>query len=292
MCAWKGETYGATLEISRAADHPPVGRSDIVSPQFTLTKRAAAWFGGIRRAENSGHCHPTLMMDVGTAMLFRLFSVPGSGRCRWAATLVAGSFALAGLGGTAQAQAQESGEESSDLGSWIKICMEEPSLDNKEVCLVTQEARAETGEFISAVTVGSLVEEDQKILRAMVPIGSILTPGFAVQIDEADPQPGQYTQCLPQACYGELQIDSEFVNSLKRGSNLIVYWIDHEGQQRGLGFTLMGFTKAYDGPPVDTERLAQERQRLQDELQKRAADARQRLLEPHPQAQEGEAAAE
>lgn len=220
-------------------------------------------------------------------MLFRFLSAPDLRKCRWAALLAAGGIALGGLAAPGSVQAQEAGDDE-ELGSWVKICVEEPALENREVCLVTQEARAETGEFIAAVTVGTLVEDDQKILRAMVPIGAILSPGFAVQVDEADPQPGQYTQCLPQACYGEMQIDSEFVNALKRGRNLIVYWIDHEGEQRGLGFTLMGFTKAYDGPPIDTERLAQERQRLQDELQRRAADARQRLLEQ--QGQGGEAA--
>ena len=219
-------------------------------------------------------------------MLFQRLIAPLSKRSRLTAILAVGAVALGGLGLPAHAQ-----DDEEELGSWIKICVEEPSLDDREVCLVTQEARAETGEFIAAVTVGTLVEEDQKILRAMLPIGAILPPGFAVQVDESEPTPANYTQCLPQACYGEMQIDSDFVDSLKRGGNLILYWIDHEGEQRGLGFTLMGFTKAYEGPPVDTERLAQQRQQLQEELQKRAADARERLLQQRQQ-EEGAPATE
>lgn len=166
-------------------------------------------------------------------MQFRQISAQASRKRRLSVFLAAGAFALAGFGTQAQAQEAAQAEGDNDLGSWVKVCVEEPTLEDQEVCLVTQEARADTGEFIAAVTVGTLVEEDQKILRAMLPIGSILPPGFAVQIDEAEPQQATYTQCLPQACYGEMAIDSDYVDELKAGGNLILYWIDHEGSSAG-----------------------------------------------------------
>lgn len=214
-------------------------------------------------------------------MVFRLVARSALRQGRPITLLAAGAFAVAsfGLPALAQTEGEQAAGAGGELGNWVKICVREPSLDDKEVCLTTQEARAETGEFVAAVTVGQLVEDDQKIIRAMVPIGAILPPGFAVQIDESEPRPGQFSQCLPQACYGEMEIDASVVDAMKRGSNLVLYWIDHEAQQRGLGFTLMGFTKAFDGPPIDTELLAQQRQRLQEELQRRAADARERLMQ-------------
>lgn len=183
------------------------------------------------------------------------------------------------------AQEEQSGQnaapagDAGDLGSWIKVCQPDQQNEGEEVCLVTQEVRTENGEFLASVSIRERVGEEGRMLMLAVPPGTLLQPGFRAQVDENEQQPGEYVICLPNACYGEMEIEDAFINEMKAGNNLVISVINNQGKAVGIGLTLVGFTKGYEGDPVDTELLAQRRQELQEQLQKRAADARQKLLE-------------
>jgi len=210
--------------------------------------------------------------------------------------IAAGAVALAWM--AAPAGAQTSGGEQpaapagiptgdAQLGSWIKLCAPDQANEGKDVCLVTQEVRTESGEFLASVSVQeSKTAEGKRLIRAAVPLGTLIQPGIRVQIDEGKQVAGKYVICLPNACYAEMEIDDSFIDSLKKGNNLVVLVINNQGKAVGIGLTLIGFTKTWDGPPVPMEQLAQQRQKLQDELQKRAEEARKKLLD----SQDGEAA--
>jgi invasion protein IalB len=166
------------------------------------------------------------------------------------------------------------------LGSWIKLCAPDQANDGKEVCLVTQEVRTDTGEFLASVSVQETpTPEGKRLVRAAVPLGTLIQPGIRVQIDEGKQVAGKYVICLPNACYAEMEIDDAFIDSLKKGNNLVVLVINNQGKAVGIGLTLIGFTKTWEGDPVPMEELAQQRQKLQEELQKRAEEARKKLLE-------------
>ncbi|ESR26585.1 invasion associated locus B family protein [Lutibaculum baratangense] len=199
-----------------------------------------------------------------------------------AALMAAASF------GPAHAQNQQPAAGAENLGNWIKICTKDPQADNKNVCLVTQEVRTDAGEFLASVSVREVEGEDGKTLMVAVPPGTLLQPGIRVQVDEGEQQAGKYVICLPNACYAELEIAQAFVNKMKAGKNLVVSVINNQGKAVGVGLTLVGFTKGYDGAPVDTEVLAQQRQKLQEELQKRAEEARKRLADQNGQQQQGD----
>ncbi len=168
------------------------------------------------------------------------------------------------------------------LGSWIKLCAPDNAEGEaaKEVCLVTQEVRTDTGEFLASISVQeSKTPEGKRLIRAAVPLGTLIQPGVRVQVDEGTQVPGKYVICLPNACYAELEIEDAFIDSLKKGTNMVVLVINNQGKPVGIGLTLVGFTKAWEGPPVPVEQLAQQRQKLQDELQKRAEEARKKMME-------------
>lgn len=175
--------------------------------------------------------------------------------------------------------------ETANLDAWIKICEQEQE-EGPEICLVTQEVRTEEGEFLSSISLRQTEGEEGRVLLVAVPPGTMLQPGLRIQVDEGEQISGEYVICLPNACYAETEVDEDFVNQMKAGQDLVVSVINNQGQPVGIGLTLMGFTAAEEGEPVDTELLAQERQRLQEQLQQRAQDARQRLLQ-----EEGEAPA-
>jgi invasion protein IalB len=161
---------------------------------------------------------------------------------------------------------------------WTKICNTDPDA-KKLICLTAQDLRAETGQFLASVAVRELEGEPKKQFIIAVPPGMQLQPGMRVVIDKHDPLPARYSICFPNACYGDMDIDAKFVDVMKKGQALTVQTINQVGRTVNFTLALKDFAKAYDGPPIDPKELENQRQRLQSELQKKAEQARQRLLE-------------
>jgi hypothetical protein len=70
----------------------------------------------------------------------------------------------------------------------------------------------------------------------------------------------------------------DLITSLKKGQNLVVQAINSNGAPLTLPLPLAGeFAKAYDGPPTDPKVFEENQKKLQEELQKRAEEARKKL---------------
>ncbi len=162
---------------------------------------------------------------------------------------------------------------------WTKICNKDPNAGNKEICLTAQDIRAETGQFLASVAVREVEGDPKKQFIVAVPPGMQLQPGMRVVIDQNQPMPARYTICFPNACYGDMDIDAAFVGTMKKGQALTVQTINQVGRTVNFTLVLKDFAKSYDGPPVDPKVLEAQRQKLQDELQKKAEEARSKLLE-------------
>jgi hypothetical protein len=72
-------------------------------------------------------------------------------------------------------------------------------------------------------------------------------------------------------------VTPEMIANMKKGQNLIVQAINANGAPLTLALPLAEFAKAYDGPPTDPKVFEESQKKLQEELQKRAAEARQKL---------------
>jgi hypothetical protein len=68
---------------------------------------------------------------------------------------------------------------------------------------------------------------------------------------------------------------------LKKGQNLVVQAINTNGAIT-LPLPLAEFAKAYDGPPTDPKQFEETQKKLQEELQKRAEEARKKLEANQP----------
>lgn len=183
-----------------------------------------------------------------------------------------------GLSTAASAQAQPD-------DAWVKVCNTDPN-SKKEFCLITQELRTDTGQFLAQAVVREVTGESRKLLHIAVPPGMLIQPGLRVQIDAANPTEAKYTICFPNACIAELVIDDAFIDSMKRGAKLVITTLNQQGKPRPFDMTLSGFTRVYDGEPIKPEELQRKQERLQSELQKRAEEARQRLIEQQRKASE------
>jgi hypothetical protein len=65
---------------------------------------------------------------------------------------------------------------------------------------------------------------------------------------------------------------------------MVVKGINGQGQEVSLSLPLDDFAKAYDGPPTDPKLFEARKKQLQEDLQKRAEDARQKLEGRQPAA--------
>ncbi len=66
----------------------------------------------------------------------------------------------------------------------------------------------------------------------------------------------------------------DFVSTVKKGSALNVSARNQAGREITFTIPVAGFGKAYDGPPVDPQVLAEQQKKMQEAIQKRAEDLR------------------
>lgn len=189
---------------------------------------------------------------------------------RWAAGLAVAMAAATPF--ATPALAQDGGNN-----AWVKICTQDPNL-NKTLCLITQELRTNQGQFLASLAIREVPGEARKSMLISVPVGMVLKPGVNLQIDGGEPTKVEYSICFPNACYAEAAIDAGFIARLKRGGKLGLITYNQAGKQVRFDMTLIGFTSAYDGEGIDPQALQKQQADLQSELDRRAQEARDRIV--------------
>jgi invasion protein IalB len=159
---------------------------------------------------------------------------------------------------------------------WTKICERDPNA-NKQVCLIAQDIRAETGQFLASVAVREVEGEPKKQFIVAVPPGMQLQPGMRVVIDRNEPLPARYSICFQNACYGDMDIDAKFIDVMKKGQALTVQAINQVGRTVNYTLVLKDFAKAYDGPAVDPKEIQAQQQKLKEGMQKQADEVLKKL---------------
>jgi invasion protein IalB len=162
--------------------------------------------------------------------------------------------------------------------SWVKLCNTDPA-SKKELCLVIQELRAETGQFIASSTLRQITGDDKISFIAAVPPGMLIQPGLRAQIDTGKQYPIKYGICYPNACYGELDVDADFLASMRKGKQLILTTLNQQAKGVSFPMTLAGFSKAYDGKGLDAQGQQARADDLNKALQARAEEARKKLIQ-------------
>ena len=130
------------------------------------------------------------------------------------------------------------------------------------------------------VVAAVLIEPDgepRKILRVTLPLGMSLQPGTRVIIDQGQPMTGPYVICFNNGCMADYEASDELIGNMKKGQGLVVQGINGAGQAISLVLPLNDFAKAYDGPPTDPKVFEEQQKKLQEELQRRAEEARKKL---------------
>lgn len=201
--------------------------------------------------------------------------------------LTAAVLGVALSGAAANAQGQS---------AWVKLCekaaLKKPTEggaapETKDVCLTHHERLdGNTGMVIVSAAIRDVEGSDQKSLMVMVPLGMALPPGLRAavytvdqwkkaqnkeKIDEKSLKPMQlkYSLCHPAGCTAEMKADPQLIQDMKAGGGLMVLAINAAGQPVGFPVPLTGFTKAYEGEPVDNKLYARERGKLMAQIRER-----------------------
>jgi invasion protein IalB len=169
---------------------------------------------------------------------------------------------------------------------WTKFCLKGQDTNAKQICFTGKDGRIESGQPVVAAVIIEPEGEPKKILRVTLPLGMQLVHGTRVIIDNNPPAQSPYVICFANGCMSDYEATPEMIANLKKGQNLIVQAINSNGAPLTLPLPLTetggSFAKAYDGPPTDPKVFEENQKKLQEELQKRANEARQKLEATQP----------
>jgi len=166
--------------------------------------------------------------------------------------------------------------------AWVKLCMRNEQTANKEICLINHEGlEPNTGMVLIAAAVRKAEGEDKQQLLIRVPTAYalVIPAGVQIRIDEQEPIQLQYSICFPTSCQVQIELTDELFQKMRAGKQMVVAAMNIQQKTMGFPVPLTGFTKAYDGPPVDNAVYEQQRRQLMEMFRKRqqelAAKAKQ-----------------
>ena len=165
---------------------------------------------------------------------------------------------------------------------WTKFCLkgqpgQAPDPNAKQICFTGKDARIESGMPVAAAVLIEPEGQERKILRVTLPLGMQLAHGTRVIIDQSQPLTAPYVICFTNGCMADYEANTDMIGKMKKGQGLTIQAINSTGQPISLAMPLTDFAKAYDGPPTDPKVFEEQQKKLQEELQRRADEARKKL---------------
>ena len=156
--------------------------------------------------------------------------------------------------------------------AWVKLCMRNEQTQNKEICLINHEGlEPNTGMVLIAAAVRKVEGEEKQQLLIRVPTAYalVIPPGVELKIDEQPPIKLQYAICFPTSCQVQLELTKELMDQMRKGKQMVVAAMNIQQKTMGFPVPLNGFSKAYDGPPVDSAKYEESRRQLMEMFRKR-----------------------
>jgi invasion protein IalB len=165
---------------------------------------------------------------------------------------------------------------------WTKFCLkgqpgQQPDPNAKQVCFTGKDARVESGQPVAAAVLIEPEGQERKLLRITLPLGMQLVHGTRVIIDQNQPLTAPYVICFTNGCMADYEANADMIGKMKKGQGLVLQAINASGQPISVVMPLADFAKAYEGPPTDPKVFEEQQRKLQEELQRRADEARKKL---------------
>jgi len=185
--------------------------------------------------------------------------------------------------------------QAADESAWVKLCLKNEQTANKQVCLVNHEGlEPNTGMVLVAAAVRSIEGDDKQHLLVRLPTAySLVMPaGVQIKIDEDEPITLQYAVCFPTSCQVQMELTKEMFEKMRKGKQMVVAAMNMQQKAMAFPVPLTGFSKTFDGPPVDNAKYEEARRQMMEkfrqrqmELANKAAEAQQKKDQAGGQAQ-------
>ena len=170
--------------------------------------------------------------------------------------------------------------------AWVKLCLKNEQTGGKQVCLVNHEGlEPNTGMVLVAAAVRSIEGDDKQHLLVRLPTAySLVMPaGVQIKIDEGEPIQLQYAVCFPTSCQVQMELSKELFDKMRKGKQMTVAAMNMQQKAMAFPVPLTGFSKTFDGPPVDNAQYEAARKAMMEkfrqrqiELANKAAEAQQK----------------
>lgn len=178
--------------------------------------------------------------------------------------------------------------------AWVKLCMRNEQTQNKEICLINHEGlEPNTGMVLIAAALRKVEGEEtqQLLIRVPTAYALVMPAGVEVKIDEQQPIKLQYAICFPTSCQVQMDVTKELMDSMRNGKQMVVAAMNIQQKTMGFPVPLNGFSKAYDGPPVDSVKYEESRRQLMEMFRKRQQELAAKAAEAEQNKQAGQPAA-
>jgi invasion protein IalB len=160
---------------------------------------------------------------------------------------------------------------------WAKFCGKGQDAAAKQVCFTGKDARTEAGQPVIAAALIEPDGETKKLFRITLPSPLQLQYGTRVIVDQQPPLTGPFFTCFANGCMADYEATPDLIGKLKHGQMLTIQAINLAGAAISFPLPLVDFAKANEGPPTDPKVFEEQQKKLQEELQKRADEARKKL---------------
>lgn len=150
---------------------------------------------------------------------------------------------------------------------WNKLCAPE-SQGATPTCLTLMEARAQTGQFLAGAGIIEQQGVEKKTLRITLPLAMLNEKGVQLTFDQNQPMVGPYLTCLPAGCLADFDATPAIVEKMQKGQSLMVKGLRLDGSLLAVPLPLGGFAKANAGPATDPKVIAEQQQKLRDQIMK------------------------
>jgi hypothetical protein len=116
-------------------------------------------------------------------------------------------------------------------------------------------------------------EEKQQLMIQMHTFEGLVIPaGIQMKIDEGEPVKLPFVVCFPSGCQVQTDLTPEILESMRKGQKMAVLGMNVQQKATGFPIPLNGFSKALDGPPIDTKKYEEGRRQMMEVFRKRRAE--------------------
>jgi invasion protein IalB len=115
------------------------------------------------------------------------------------------------------------------------------------VCQIVQTLTEKSADKpVLQVAIGYLPEQDMPVASFVLPLGVFLPAGLQLRVDEGKSGRVPFVSCDPVGCHAGVELDAEFLASMKQGNQLNVTFGTPNRQGVTAPVSLQGFTAALD----------------------------------------------